>query len=52
MISEQKIRLFLSLSETLNFTETANQLFITQQAVSKHIAQLEADLGFQLLFWN
>ena len=48
MISEQKIRLFLSLSETLNFTETANQLFITQQAVSKHIAQLEADLGFQL----
>lgn len=48
MINEQKIRLFLSLAETLNFTETANQLFITQQAVSKHIAQLEADLGFQL----
>lgn len=48
MINEQKIRLFLSLAETLNFTETANQLFITQQAVSKHISQLEADLGFSL----
>lgn len=48
MITEQKIRLFLSLAETLNFTETANQLFITQQAVSKHISQLEADLGFPL----
>ncbi len=48
MINEQKIRLFLSLAETLNFTETANQLFITQQAVSKHISQLETDLGFPL----
>ena len=51
MINEQKIRIFLSLAETLNFTETANQLFITQQAVSKHISQLEADLGFPL-FWR
>lgn len=48
MINEQKIRLFLSLAETLNFTETANQLFITQQAVSKHISQLETELGFPL----
>lgn len=48
MINEQKIRLFLSLANTLNFTETANQLFITQQAVSKHISQLEDDLGFPL----
>lgn len=48
MINEQKIRIFLSLAETLNFTETANQLFITQQAVSKHISQLESELGFLL----
>ena len=48
MINEQKIRVFLSLANTLNFTETANQLFITQQAVSKHISQLEDDLGFRL----
>ena len=48
MITEQKIRLFLSLANTLSFTETANQLFITQQAVSKHISQLEEDLGYTL----
>ena len=48
MINEQKIRLFLSLANTLSFTETANQLFITQQAVSKHISQLEDDLGYPL----
>lgn len=48
MLNEQKIRVFLSLANTLNFTETANQLFITQQAVSKHISQLEQELGFAL----
>lgn len=48
MINEERIRLFLSLAETLNFTETANRMFISQQAVSKHISQLEKDLGFKL----
>lgn len=48
MMNEQKIRVFLSLANTLNFTETANELFITQQAVSKHISQLEDHLGFRL----
>lgn len=48
MMNEQKIRVFLSLANTLNFTETANELFITQQAVSKHISQLEEHLGFRL----
>jgi len=48
VLNEQKIRLFLSLANTLSFTETANQLFITQQAVSKHISQLETELGFPL----
>lgn len=48
MINEQKILVFLSLANTLNFTETASRLFVTQQAVSKHISQLEDDLGFPL----
>lgn len=48
MINEQKILVFLSLASTLNFTETAGRLFVTQQAVSKHISQLEDDLGFPL----
>lgn len=39
---------FLNLSETLNFSETAKQLYISQQAVSKNISRLEDNLGFPL----
>ena len=48
MINEVSIRCFLTLAETLSFTETAKQTFMTQQSVSKYIAKLEEDLGFQL----
>ena len=48
MINLQKVTIFLSSSETLNFTETARALFISQQAVSKCIAELEGELGFKL----
>jgi DNA-binding transcriptional LysR family regulator len=48
MFNETSIRCFLSLAETLNFTKTANQLFITQQAVSKNISRMEESLGFPL----
>ena len=52
MINELRIKIFLSLCSTLNFTETANNLFLTQQAVSRHISQLEDDLGYKLLERN
>jgi len=48
MLTEQKVIVFLSLASTLNFTETANRLFVTQQAVSKHISQFEKELGVSL----
>lgn len=48
MINETAIRCFLTLCETLSFTETAKRLYMTQQAVSKYIAKLEEDLGFKL----
>ncbi len=48
MVHETKIKCFLTLAETLNFTETAKALYMTQQAVSKHIARLEEDFGFPL----
>ena len=48
MINESSIKCFLVLCETLSFTETARQLYMTQQSVSKHIAKLEEDLGFPL----
>ncbi len=48
MINETNVKCFLTLAETLNFTETAKRLFMTQQGVSKHISQLEQDLGVVL----
>lgn len=48
MINETSIRCFLTLAKVLNFTETAKLMYMTQQSVSKYIAKLEEDLGFQL----
>lgn len=48
MLTETNLRCFLSLAETLNFTRTAKELYMSQQAVSQHIARLEEDLGFPL----
>lgn len=48
MINEASIKCFMALCETLSFTEAARQLYMTQQSVSKYIAKLEEDLGFQL----
>ncbi|MDR3209287.1 MAG: LysR family transcriptional regulator, partial [Oscillospiraceae bacterium] len=48
MINETTIKCFLTLCETLSFTETARLLYMTQQAVSKYISKLEDDLGFKL----
>lgn len=48
MISEISIKCFLVLAETLNFSETARRVYLTQQAVSKNISGLENSLGFLL----
>ncbi len=48
MINETAIRCFLTLCDTLSFTETAKRMYMTQQSVSKYIAKLEEDLGFRL----
>ncbi len=48
MLNETAIRCFLSLVNTLNFTETAKSMYMTQQSVSKYIAKLEKSLGFKL----
>ena len=48
MINETSIRCFLTLCDTLSFTETARRMYMTQQSVSKYIAKLEEDLGFRL----
>lgn len=48
MLNESSIRCFLTLAQTLSFTETAKIMYMTQQSVSKYIAKMEEDLGFQL----
>ena len=47
-ISPKHLRMFLALSESLNFSKTAEQLFMTQPSLSKAIQDLEAALGLPL----
>ena len=48
MITENDVKCFLDLTRTLNFTATADNLYITQQAVSKRIDGLEKEVGVKL----
>jgi hypothetical protein len=43
------VRAFLAVVDDGHFTEAADRLDMTQQAVSKRIARLESDLGVALL---
>ncbi len=45
----KRVRYFLKLVETLNFSEAARALKVTQSGLTKAIAQLEKDLGGTLL---
>ena len=40
---------FVMLSKNLNFSITADQLYITQSVLSRHMSSLEEELGVQLL---
>lgn len=46
------IKYFISAAEYLNFTRAARECFITQTAMSQHIANMEKELGFQLFLRN
>ena len=43
-----QIQCFLSVAETLNFTEAANRLFVAQSSLSRHISHLETELNMKL----
>lgn len=47
-ISPRQLRMFLALAESLNFSKTAEQLFITQPSLSKAIRDLEESLAVTL----
>ena len=44
----KSIKYFITLAHCLNFTQAANQYHITQTAMSRYIASLEAQLGVKL----
>lgn len=48
MISEAAIKCFLAAAENGSFTRTAEELYMTRQAVSKQIAMLEKELEVKL----
>ncbi len=43
---------FLVLSQTLSFSGAAKKLFMTQSSLSRHIAELESELGIKVLERN
>ncbi|MBD2768788.1 LysR family transcriptional regulator [Hymenobacter sp. BT664] len=47
-----QLRYFLRLADKLHFWQTAEDLSITQSALSRHIKSLENELGFQLFERN
>lgn len=47
-----RIKYFLAVADCLNFTKAAEQLFVTQQVISKQIKQLETEIGFALFRRN
>lgn len=48
----QKMRYFICVAKHLNFTKAANDCFIAQTAMSRHIASMEKELGVQLFNRN
>lgn len=48
MINEIKLQVFCSLAETLSFTSTAKELYLSQQTVSRLISELEDEIGIKL----
>lgn len=44
----RQLRIFKSVCKTLSFTKTAEQLYMTQPAVSHAISELEEEIGYQL----
>jgi LysR family transcriptional regulator, transcriptional activator of the cysJI operon len=49
MVFDFRLQVFYKVAQKLSFTKAAQELFITQPAVTKHIKELEQQLGVGLL---
>lgn len=49
MVNEAAVKSFLTVVRVGSFTEAARRLYLSQQAVSKHVAKLEQDLDCTLI---
>ena len=52
MIFDFRLKVFHTVSLKLSFTKAANELFISQPAVTKHVYELEQQLGVRLFARN
>ena len=52
MIFDFRLKVFFTVSQKLSFTKAAQELFITQPAVTKHIKELEEQLSVALFTRN
>src|SRR5690606_3344082 len=50
--SPRQLRIFVSLAESLNFSRTADELFVSQPSLSKLVREFEAGLGVRLFERN
>lgn len=48
----KQIEIFISIAETLSFSETASNIYLSQPAITKQIKNLENELGFRLFERN
>lgn len=49
MPKEMEVKAFLAVCRTLNFTKAADSLYLSQQACSRYVHNLEEEIGFLLL---
>ena len=49
MMNLYRLKIFLAVARRLSYSRAAEDLFISQPAVSRHVASLETELGVQLL---
>lgn len=47
-MADFRLKVFQSVAKNLSFTKAANELFISQPAITKHIKELESEFGIKL----